>query len=151
MDCRRSGVVGSRLRWLSPWKAPGSKTKQPSAYEVVTQLIKEGEQAQDAQDWAVAVARYREALTRYAQAFRAGGGWLSVRQVAEIAARLGHCSHEEGDFEGAEDAFRHAIGLNDRFDHGHYFLGLLLQRSARQPEAAAVFFGGLQKTQSPLL
>jgi tRNA (mo5U34)-methyltransferase len=233
-------VVGSRLRWFSSRKAHGSKLKQPSAYEVVTQLIKEGERAQAEQDSTVAVVRYSEALGRYVEEFRAGRGWMSARQVAEVAVRLGHSRHEEGDtggaenafrqaiwvddgfaaahaslayllhvkegeqaqkardwaaaaacyadvlaryadgsadggrlissrqlaqiavrlghslreqgdIAGAENAFRKAIALHDRFDQGHYFLGLLLQRGRRQPEAAAIFFYGLQITGSPLL
>jgi len=233
-------VVGSRLRWFSSRKAHGSNVKQPAAYEVVTQLIKEGERAQDSQDWSVATARYSKALGQYAEVFRAGRGWMNPRQVAEIALRLGHSMREEGDtagaenafrqaiwvddsfaeahtalaflqqvkegerarnarewaaaaasyaevlaryadgsagnggwisarqfadisvqlghslreqgdIAGAEDAFRQAIALHDGFDQGHYFLGLLLQRSRRQGEAAAIFFNGLQKTASPLL
>jgi len=228
------------LRWFSSRKAHGSKIKQPAAYEVVTQLIKEGERAQDAQDWAVAVARYSEALGQYAEVFRSGRGWMSARQVAEIAVRfghslrehgdaggaenafrqalwvdnsfdeahtglafllevkegerarnardwaaaaacyadvlarygggsadgsrwisarqfaeisvqLGHSLREQGDIAGAEDAFRKAIALDSGFDQGHYFHGLLLQRSTRQAEAAAIFFTGLQITGSPLL
>jgi tetratricopeptide (TPR) repeat protein len=233
-------VVGSQLRWFSSRKAHGSKIKQPAAYEVVTQLIKEGERAQNEQDWPVAVARYSEALGQYAEVFRAGRGWMSARQVAEIAVRfghslreqgdaggaenafrqalwvdnsfveahtalafllqvkeaerarnardwagagtcyaevlaryagdsvdggqwisarqfadisvqLGHSLREQGDIAGAEDAFRKAIALDTGFDQGHYFHGLLLQRSMRQLEAAAVFFTGFRITGSPLL
>jgi len=102
-------VVGAQLRWFSSRKAHGSKVNHPAAYEVVTQLIKEGERAQDGLDSAVAVARYSEALGRYAEEFRAGRGWMNARQVAEVAVRLGHSLRDQGDTGGAENAFRQAV------------------------------------------
>ena len=129
------------LRWLSRKKSQAPLKK----------LIQEADRALKAREWAAAASGYTAALAMDADASGPSGGSMTLRQRAVISVQLGHILREQGDVAGAEHAFQKAIAFDATFGQAHYFLGMLLQRSSRQAEAAARYFEGLKLTRRPLL
>ena len=142
--------------WLSHRKSNGSVENRSSPAPTrldaaVAKLIMEGESAQKARNWAAAAACYTGALARDAETSGPNDDVMTPRQRAIVSVRLGHTLREQGDTAGAEKALREAIELDVTLDEAHYFLGLLMQRSARRTAAASTYFDGLQLTGSALL
>jgi tRNA (mo5U34)-methyltransferase len=124
---------------------------QASLRAPLIRLITEADRALKARDWAAAASGYTEALALDADASGPSGGSMTLRERAEISVQLGHMLREQGDLAGAEHAFLRAITFDATFCQAYYFLGMLLQRSSRQAEAAARYFEGLKLTSGPLL
>lgn len=149
-------VVRIGLGWLLHRKSNGplenrSSPAPPGLYAALAKLIGEGQRAQKARNWAAAAACYSEALARDAERWGSNDDVMSPRQRAIVSVQLGHTLREQGETADAEKAFREAIELDATLDEAHYFLGLLMQRSARRAEAASTYFNGLQLTGSALL
>lgn len=109
----------------------------------VNRLLREGDRARDAGDWARAATCYRRALE--SEPAGAGGpSLLAARRRAEIAVQLGHMRRELNDPSGAEAAYRRSIAEDGTLADGHLWLALLLSQQGRIVEAMASGFRGLR-------
>jgi GT2 family glycosyltransferase/tetratricopeptide (TPR) repeat protein len=94
-------------------------------------LIRAGDQAREAGNWALAAAHYRRALDQ-----RPG--------LMATWVQLGHALKEEGDYGAAEAAYRRALALDGSVADTLLQLGHLLKLRDRWEEAADAYAGAVQ-------
>ncbi len=94
-------------------------------------LIRAGDRARDAGNWALAVPYYRHVLER-------------APELAPIWVQLGHALKEQGDYTEAEAAYRRALALDGSVRDTLLQLGHLLKLQDRWEEAADAYAGAMR-------
>ena len=100
--------------------------KRRAHLQSVGALIRAGDRARDAGNWALAAPRYRRALDR-------------APELAPIWVQLGHALKEQGDYAAAEAAYRRSLALDGRVRDTFLQLGHLLRQQERWDEAVDAY------------
>jgi len=97
----------------------------------VKALIRAGNRARDAGNWAAAAPYYRRALAR-------------APELAPIWVQLGHALKEQGDYAAAEAAYRRSLAIDASVADTLVQLGRLLKLQDRREEAAEALARAVQ-------